>query len=235
MAGSWAELLQRCSPFLGSHTKGGSRITDMIFYRLIPWSTFFNFEKTRRQVWLVLQSCKTILIHIDPHTWIHIKNIYTVYTYIYIILIHIVCFAVQKVDEGVLQASEDPQRGKSYQICNIQVSHVCRKAVKGNVFFLFVSIHNCLNVQETARKLLVSDAFVWVPLGQESQLNLDATGQVSNLVQYRDQQIFKWPNILCDLRTCVGFGFSSAAAEQRCSLANQWLQFVKGIAVCVFV
>ena len=93
--------------------------------------------------------------HIDPHK----KHIYSIYIYIYI-LIHIVCFAVQKVDEGVLQASEDPQRGKSYQICNIQVSHVCRKAVKGNVFFLFVSIHNCLNVQETARKLLVSDAFV---------------------------------------------------------------------------
>ena len=107
-----------------------------------------------------------MLIHIDPHTWIHIKNIYIyvyiyfiILYYIYMILIHIVCFAVQKVDEGVLQASEDPRRGKSYQICNRHVSHVCRKAVKGNVF-LFVSIHNCLNVQETARKLLVSDAFV---------------------------------------------------------------------------
>ena len=165
MAGSWAELLQRCSPFLGSHTKGGSRITDMIFYRLIPWSTFFNFEKTRRQVWLVLQSCKTILIHIDPHTWIHIKNIYTVYTYIYIILIHIVCFAVQKVDEGVLQASEDPQRGKSYQICNIQVSHVCRKAVKGNVFFyllVFTTVSMCRKLQESCSSQMHLCEFLWV-------------------------------------------------------------------------
>ena len=178
MAGSWAELLQRCSPFLGSHSKGGSRSTFLA-----------STKKMRRHVWLVwLHNCKTILIER---------------------LMRVCC-----------------RHPRTHEMCNIHVSHVCRKAVQGKVWGCLYSrsINYCF------LRIRVSSFVSGVTV--ESRRHR-ASRQLSTVQR---PTYFHWPRILDELQTSVGFGLSSAAAEQRCSLANQWLlQLVKRVAVCVFV